>query len=136
MSPFFNNHPQFHPNQNAISIADHPPEIAPGTAATIVCPWIGTLYAVQTPDGEFHRWFAWFELAPVDPPPSSLEPYDPGSYAAVISNFGHGEPPHIALGTVVRIVKCIPQTIFYDVRINGNHYHRWLAEFEIAAPLG
>jgi len=48
---------------------------------------------------------------------------------------GHGNPPHIAIGTVVRIVKCIPQIIFYDLMINGTEYHRWLAEFELAAQL-
>lgn len=131
MSIYCVRHPQFHPGQNVISIAHHPPEIEPGTMGTIVSPWLGTLCAVQLPDGEIHRWFAWFELAPVNRYSGSLAP---GSYAAIVSNMGHGDPPHVAVGTVVRIVKCIPLVTFYDLMIHGE-YHRWLAEFELATPL-
>lgn len=128
-------YPEFNHGQNVISIVDHPPEIKPGTMATIVSPWIGTLCAVQLPNGEIHRWFASFELAPANPLPYFSGPLAAGNYATIVSNVGHGDPPHIAVGTVVRIVKCIPQVIFYDLMIDGTEYHRWLAEFEIAAPL-
>lgn len=124
--------PQFIPGNSVISIVNHPPEIQPGTAIKIVKPWIGNLCAVLLPDGMIHRWFAWFELRPENQ--YSNFPYAPGSYAVVINSTGHGNPPHVAPGTRVRIVKCIP-TIFYDVIISNGEYHRWLAEFEIANPL-
>lgn len=124
----------FYPGQDVISLVYHPPEIVPGTPATIVRPWYGSLYVVQTPNGEIHRWFAWFELAPANQPPMGGG-LAVGSYATVISNVGHGNPPHIPLGTVVRIVRCLSPVIFYDVMLKGTEYHRWLAEFELAAPV-
>ena len=130
-----NYYAQFHHGQDVISIVDHQPEIKPGTQGRIVSPWFGSLCAVELPNGEIHRWFASFELSPVTPLPNIPGALAPGSYAKVVSNIGHGNPPHIAVGTVVRIVKCIPQAIFYDLMINGTQYHRWLAEFEIAAQL-
>jgi hypothetical protein len=125
--------PLFLPGANAISLVDHLPEIQPGTPVKIVKPWFGNLCAVQLPDGMIHRWFAWFELMPESS-------YDnpaliPGSYATIISSTGHGNPPHIEVGTRVKIVRCIP-TIFYDTILSSNdEYHRWLAEFELAYPV-
>lgn len=127
--------PQFQAGQNVISIVNHPPEIEPGTLAMIVSPWIGNLCAVQLPNGEIHRWFASFELAPINPLTQSLESLAPGTYARVVSNIGHGNPPHIAVGTIVRIVKCMFPIVFYDLLIHGTQYHRWLAESELAFPL-
>ena len=124
--------PQFLPGTNAISIACHPPEIRPGTPVKIVKPWIGNLCAVQLPDGMIHIWFAWFELR-LENLYSNI-PLAPGSYATVINSNGHGKPPHVEVGTKVKIVKCIP-TIFYDVILSNGEYHRWLAEFELAKPL-
>lgn len=126
-------HPEFRPGQTVISIAHHPPEISPGTMAVIVRPWCGTLCAVQAPNGEIHQWFAWFELAPMNPAPGFSGALAPGTYATILSNIGHGNPPHLAVGTVVKIVKCLPHTIFYDVMVHGTEYHRWLAEFELAS---
>jgi hypothetical protein len=123
---------QFAPGENAISIVSHPPEIHPGTLVNIVKPWHGNLCAVKLPNGEIHRWFAWFELRPQNP--YSGNPLDPGSYAIVIESTGHGKPPHILVGTTVRIVRCIPTT-FYDLKLNNGEYHRWLAEFELAKPI-
>lgn len=134
MSHYYVTYPQFHSGQSVISIAEHLPEIKPGTMAEVVSPWVGSLCAVQLPNGEIHRWFASFELAPANLWPNFSASLAPGNYATIISNVGHGDPPHIAVGTMVRIVKCIPQTIFYDLMIHGQ-YHRWLAEFELAAPL-
>jgi hypothetical protein len=100
--------PQFLPGTNAISIVNHPPEIHPGTHIKIVKPWFGYLCAVQLPNGMIHRWFACFELKPEN---SYLTP---GGFATVLNSSGHGNPPHVDVGTRVRIVKCIP-TIFYDI---------------------
>lgn len=124
-------YPQFYSGENAISIVSHDPEIHPGTPVKIVKPWIGSLCAVLLPDGMIHRWFAWFELRPEA---NSYLPLAPGNLATVIDNTGHGNPPHVQVGTTVRIVKCIP-TIFYDLMLNSGEYHRWLAEFELAKPL-
>jgi hypothetical protein len=129
----FSASPQFVPGENAISIVNHAPEIQPGTPVNIVKPWYGNLCAVQLPSGEIHRWFAWFELTPQDTFSGNL--LSPGSFATVIKSTGHGKPPHVPTGTLVRIVKCIPNTIFYDVILNSGEYHRWLAEFELAKPL-
>lgn len=120
--------PQFLPGVNAMSIVNHPPEIHPGTHVKIVKPWFGNLCAVQLPDGMIHRWFAWFELK------SENLYYTPGSYATVLNTAGHGRPPHVEVGTRVRIVKCIP-TFFYDSILSNGEYHRWLAEFELANPI-
>lgn len=117
----------FHPGESVISLVEHPPEIKPGTMAKIVSPWFGSLCAVQLPDGMIHRWFAWFELR--------TESMLPSSYATVISTEGHGHPPHIKPGTRVKIVRCRPNTTFYDVTLSNGEYHRWLAEFELARPI-
>ncbi len=120
--------PQFLPGANAISIVSHPPDIHPGTPVKIVKPWFGNLCAVQLPDGMIHRWFAWFELRLENCYLTS------GRYATVINSIGHGNPPHVDVGTRVKIVKCIP-TFFYDLMLNNGEYHRWLAEFELANPI-
>lgn len=122
----------FIPGENAISLVNHPPEIYPGTPVTIVKPWNGMLCAVQLPNGEIHRWFAWFELRTMSP--YTNNPLSPGSYATVVEAKGHGKPPHVPTGTTVRIVRCIPTT-FYDLTLSNGEYHRWLAEFELAKPI-
>jgi hypothetical protein len=124
---------QFHPGENVISLVSHPPEIHPGTPVKIVKPWYGNLCVIQLPDGEIHRWFAWFELRPQNL--YSGIPLAPGSYATVIESTGHGNPPHVPVGTSVRIVRCFPNTIFCDVILANGEYHRWLAEFELARPI-
>jgi hypothetical protein len=125
--------PSFKPNDRIISIAYHPPEIEPGTHAVVVCPRVGTLYAVELPDGEIHRWFAWFELQPLYPNPSQRGYLCPGDSARVLTDEGHAH--HIRAGMIVKIVKVIMQTPFYDVLLHGHDYHRWLAEFEVTAPI-
>ena len=124
--------PEFLPGANAISIVSHPPEIHLGTPVKIIKPWFGNLCVVQLPDGMIHRWFAWFELRPENP--YSNAPLAPGSLAIVINSTGHGKPSHVEVGTLVKIVKCIP-TIFYDVTLSNGEYHRWSAEFELAKPI-
>lgn len=125
--------PEFYPGDNVISIVYHLPEIQPGTAVKIVKPWFGNLCVVQLPNGMIHRWFAWFELELVNIH-SFNESILPGSIARVKNSIGHGNPPHVEVGTTVRIVKCIPIT-FYDVILSNGEYHRWLAEFELAKPI-
>ena len=56
---------EFCPGERVVSLVSHPPEIEPGTEATIVSPRIDDLYAVVLPNGEPHRWLARFELAPI-----------------------------------------------------------------------
>lgn len=124
--------PQFSTGENAISLVYHEPEIHPGTTVKIVKPWIGNLCAVKLPDGMIHRWFAWFELRPADA--NYNMPLAPGSFAIVTNSTGHGNPPHVQVGTKVQIVKCI-YTTFYDLMLDNEEYHRWLAEFELAEPV-
>ncbi len=124
-------YPEFKPGDRVVSLVFHPPEIKSGTEATIISPVTGTLYAVQLPDGELHTWFAWFELQALNPRPYNY--LQVGDYARILVNQGH--PPMIKIGTVVRIVKVIARTHFYDLRLEDGKYHRWLAEFEIARPL-
>lgn len=119
----------FMPGENAISLVKHSHKVQSGTLVTLVQPWYGNLCAVLLPNGEIHRWFAWFELKAQN----ANHSLEPGSYATVISVIGHGKPPHVPVGTTVRIVRCMPTT-FYDVTLSDGEYHRWLAEFELAKP--
>lgn len=121
--------PQFHANDRVVSLVyHHPPEIEPGTKGTIVKPRMGSLYAVQLPDGELHRWFSRFELESLNQK-NYWDLLCPGDLAKVISNEGH--PHHIIPGTVVSIVKVIDKVPYYDLIIDGKGYHRWLADFEM-----
>lgn len=126
-------YPQFKSGDRIVSLAFHPPEIKSGTEATIISPQVGMLYAVQLPDGELHRWFAWFELQAVNPSSYNCPYLQMGDYARVVTDQGH--PPMIKKGMVVKIVKVIGQTPFYDLRLEKGKYHRWLAEFEITHPV-
>lgn len=124
--------PEFQSNDRVVSLVyHHPPEIEPGTKGTIVLPRIGSLYAVQLPNGELHRWFAGFELEPVNFQHNYCGLLWPGSFARILTTQGH--PPDIKPGTTVRIVKAIGQVPFYDLMIDEKGYHRWLAEFEIVS---
>lgn len=119
---------QFHVGEKVMSLVSHPPEIESGTEAKIVSPWFGSLYAVKLPNGELHRWFAEFELQAVNPGCSNY--IRVGDYATITSVKGH--PPMIKEGMVVQIVKVIYPAVYYDLYLEDNKYHRWLAEFEIA----
>lgn len=122
--------PEFKENDRVVSYVWHLPEVQPGTMASVVSPYHGSLYAAQLPNGELHRWFAGFELQPIN---TSLEYYNlmqPGSLAKVIETNGH--PPNIKVGTIVRIIQSLESVPFYDLILDGKGYHRWLAEFEIA----
>jgi hypothetical protein len=122
--------PEFKPNDRVVSFVSHPPEIQPGTKATIVSPHHGSLYAVQLPSGELHQWFAGSELQPVNMVPGYSRLLRPGSSAKVMQTNGH--PSHITAGMVVRIIQTLELVPFYDLMLDGHGYHRWLAEFEIA----
>lgn len=121
--------PEFKPGEKVVALVYHPPEIEPGISGTVVSPQTGSLYAVQLPNGELHRWLAGFELEPLKPGLRYWELMNPGSLARVKSAQGH--PPHIKEGMIVRIVQAISAP-FYEVMIKGKH-HRWLAEFELAS---
>lgn len=126
-------YPQFHSGDRVVSLASHPPEIKSGTEATIISPQVGTLYAVQLPDGELHGWFAWFELQAVNSRPNYYECYQLGDAVRILTDQGH--PPKIKKGMLVKIAKVIARTSFYDLRLDDGSYHRWLAEFEITRPM-
>lgn len=126
-------YPQFKSGDRIVSLVFHPPEIKSGTEATIISPQVGMLYAVQLPDGELHRWFAWFELQAVNPRPYNYKYLQIGDYARVLTEQGH--PSKIKKGMIVKVVKVIAQTPFYDLRLENGKYHRWLAEFEITHPV-
>lgn len=128
MAIFCVNPPEFKRNDRVVSLVYHLPEIKPGTKGIIVSPRVGSLYAVQLPNGDLHRWFAGSELQPVHSNQNYFGLLYPGSYAKILSTKGH--PSHIKSGMIVRIVKAIAQVPFYDLIIDGK-YHRWLAEFEI-----
>ncbi|WP_027626528.1 hypothetical protein [Clostridium lundense] len=124
--------PEFQRNDRVVSLVyHHPPEVEPGTKGTIVSPQIGSLYAVQLPNGELHRWFAGFELEPVNSYPNYFGLLYPGSFAKILTSQGH--PPTIKPGMIVRIIKVISQVPFYDLMIDGKGYHRWLADFELVS---
>lgn len=125
------NRPHFQPGDKVESLVFHPPEIKSGTKATIISPWISTLYAVQLPDGELHRWFADFELQSTNNKNNRTLQF--GDTARVTENKGH--PPMIQPGMVVKIVKTLPNTLFYDLKLENGMYHRWLADFEIIPQL-
>ena len=129
----YNVYPHFMPQEYALSLVSHHHTVAPGSRIKIVKPWYGGLCAVQMPDGEFHRWFAWFELEPDNPQINSF--LSPGSYAIVISTSGHGDPPHVPIGTRVQILRCFPNAIYYDTILENGEYHRWLADFELVKDI-
>lgn len=122
-------HPGFKPGDKVVALVFHPPEIKSGTKATIISPRIETLYAVQLPDGELHRWFVGSELEAIS---TSLNRYgilQMGEMARVLNDKGH--PPKIRKGSMVEIIKVLPQCLVYDLRLENGKYHRWLADFEI-----
>lgn len=121
---------QFKNGDKVVSLVIHPPEIKSGTNATIISPYNATLYAVKLPDGELHRWFAEFELEPVNKKQKSLKF---GDLAKVTNSKGH--PSMIKEGMIVKIAKVIKNATFYDLKLEDGKYHRWLAEFEITYPI-
>lgn len=124
--------PQFQAEDRIVSlVSHHPPEIEPGTKGTIVSPHIGSLYAIQLPNGELHRWFDSSELQAINAQYNYCRLLCEGTFARITSTKGH--PPEIKAGTIVKIVKTIAQVPYYDLMIDGKGYHRWLAEFEIVS---
>ncbi len=128
MVTWCNDQPEFQASERIVSLVYHPPEISPGTLGTIVAPHVGSLYAVQLPTGELHRWFDRSELQPYDQQYDQIEVLPSGIYATIVSTDGHG---NMTAGTIVKIVKAIEQVVYYDLMIDRHGYHRWLAEFEI-----
>lgn len=126
------NYPEFKAGDKVVSLVMHPPEINTGTNAVIIAPWTGLLYAVQMPDGQLHRWFAWFELKALNTKPEYCPFPKEADYAMIVNDQGH--PHMIKKGMKVKIVKVV-QTPFYDLMLENEKYHRWLAEFEIIHPV-
>ncbi|KGK88372.1 hypothetical protein DP73_12825 [Desulfosporosinus sp. HMP52] len=122
-------YPGFKPGDKVVALVFHPPEIRSGTKATIISPRVESLYAVQLPDGELHRWFTGSELEPVSPCLNHYGILQAGELARVLNEKGH--PPKIQQGMIVKIVKVFPQTLVYDLKLENGKYHRWLADFEI-----
>jgi hypothetical protein len=125
-------YPEFTAGDRIVSLVIHSPKIQNGTKATVVAPHVGTLYAVQLPNGELHRWVAWFEVQPINPHPYFNDCPQIGDSVRILTDKGHHE---IKKGMVVKIAKVIAQTPFYDLRLDDGSYHRWLAEFEITQPI-
>ncbi|MDF3002112.1 MAG: hypothetical protein K0Q48_2231 [Bacillota bacterium] len=117
---------KFKSGDNVVSLAIHPPEIESGTKLTVISPHYGTLVAVKLPSGELHRWFADFELEPVNNRNGFIRE---GDFVIIKANKGH--PPMIKEGMTVQAVRVL-QTDFYDLSMEGMKYHRWLAGFELA----
>ena len=69
----------------------------------------------------------------VNPRPYNYKYLQIGDYARVLTEQGH--PSKIKKGMIVKVVKVIAQTPFYDLRLENGKYHRWLAEFEITHPV-
>ncbi len=89
MSVWYMSYPKFKSGGRIVSIVFHPPEIRSGTEAIIISPQVGMLYAVQLPDGEFHRWFACFELQAINPCPYNYQYLQIGDYARILTEEGH-----------------------------------------------
>jgi hypothetical protein len=72
-------------------------------------------------------------LQAVNPRPYNYKYLQIGDYARVLTEQGHLSK--IKKGMIVKVVKVIAQTPFYDLRLENGKYHRWLAEFEITHPV-
>lgn len=118
--------PKFNSGEQVVSLAIHPPDIESGTKLTIICPHYGTLVAIKLPNGELHRWFADFELEPINSRSCFIQE---GDFAIIKSNKGHHHM--IKEGMTVQAVRVL-QTDFYDLYLESGKYHRWLAGFELA----
>lgn len=95
-----------------------------GTVGTIASRWIGTLYAVKLPNGEFH-WLDSSEIGSINPTQHRLRVGD----IAVITSDKH-QHPMAKMGDLVQVIKIIEDADYYGVILNGELH--WLAGFELA----
>jgi hypothetical protein len=109
---------------------DNSPIIRVGTIGTIVNRWIGPLYAVVLPNGQFYKWLAVQDLDPVDPSRPNLRL---GDLAIVNTNReGSFNNPFVINGVLVRIIKIINEIDYYGISvIGGNINNAWLTGLDI-----
>lgn len=106
-----------------MTLANHE-EYEVGTVGTIASRWIGTIYAVKLPNGEFH-WLDSSEIGTTDPTRHRLSVGD----IAIITSDKH-QYQMAKKGDLVQIIKIIEDADYYGVIINGELH--WLAGFELA----
>lgn len=125
------NNEYFNPGDKVISLVYNSPIIRIGTVGTIVNRWVGPLYAVKLPNGEFYKWLAAQDLYPIDPSQHTLRVGD----FAIISTMRENSftNPLVVNGLVVRIIKIIQETDYYGISVyGGNLNNAWLAGFDIS----
>jgi len=115
--------------EKVISIVYHSPIVEIGTKGKIADRWIGPLYTVRLPSGEFYKWLDGKDLDPVDTSQHILRAGD----SAILNTNRHQHfyQPLLISGIVVRVIKVV-ETDYYDILIKGDRNHAWLAGFEIS----
>lgn len=114
---------QFWPGEKVITLVQH--EYFPsGTQGTIASRWLGTIYAVRLPNGNFH-WMDSSELSSINPNRHNIAVGD----IAEVSSDRH-KHKFVKLGDLVQVVKVMEDADYYGVMIN-NELH-WLTGFELA----
>lgn len=120
----------FRPGDKVVSLVDHSPIIRVGTVGTIVNRWVGPLYAVILPNGQFYKWLAVQDLDPVDPNQPNLRVGDLARVNTTRENSFSN--PFVINGIVVRIVKVIGKIDYYGISvIGGNINNAWLTGIDI-----
>lgn len=121
----------FIPGDKVISLVYSTPLIRIGTVGTIVNRWVGPLYAVKLPNGEYYSWLAAQDLYPVDPIQHTLRVGD----LAIIDTRREDSftNPYVINGMVVQIIKIIEETDYYGISVmGGNINNAWLPGFDIS----
>ena len=122
----------YNPGTKVISLVYNSPIINIGTVGTIVNRWIGPLYAVKLPDGQFYKWLAAQDLYPIDPGQPTLRI---GDFAIIRTDRENSfNNPFVINGLGVRIIKIIEETDYYGISVfGGNVNNAWLAGFDISS---
>lgn len=123
------NNNRYVPGQMVKSIVFHSSLLQIGTVGKVLSTWAGRVFAVEASNGELHRWFDQSEL-------QSLNPNDPqlveGINAMVVSKKAHY---NIRNGEIVKIVKIIEGTDYYELDVAEVAYRQWVAGFELTTVL-
>jgi hypothetical protein len=101
------------PGEKVRLLAYRIPDIPFGTIGTVKNRWYGKLCGIETPDGEILRWLQRFELESVDPNYRRLVE---GMEVYVMTER---LAPPLKRGEIVRIIKVINETDYYEVEFNG-----------------
>lgn len=120
----------FNPGDKVVVLVDNSPIIRIGAVGTVVNRWVGPLYAVVLPNGQFYKWLAVQDLSPVDPLQQTLRLGD----LAIINTTRENSflNPFVVNGIVVRIIKVIAQTDYYGISVVGGQINNaWLTGLEI-----